>query len=101
MTDGIRGLWVAVATPLDGEGRVDAARLAAHGDWLLREGCDGLVLFGTTGEGPSFSAAERLAALEALLRHGIAPERLALGAGFPATPDAVALIRGMLGLGVV
>lgn len=97
--DGIHGLWVAVATPVT-SGGVDTARLAAHADWLLGEGCDGLVLFGTTGEGTSFSARERLDAVAALLRHGIAAGRLGLGTGFPSVTDTVALTRDMLALGL-
>jgi 4-hydroxy-tetrahydrodipicolinate synthase len=100
MWDGIHGFWVASATPLTPAGDVDAALLGEHARALFASGCDGLVLFGTTGEGTSFSVSERIAAVEALLAQGIAPERLALGAGFPALPDAVGLCRGALGLGL-
>ena len=97
---GISGFWVAAATPIGPDGNVDHACLAAHGQWLFDHGVDGLVLFGTTGEGTSFSAKERLDTVAALLRHGIAPERLALGAGFPAIPDSIALSRDALSLGL-
>jgi 4-hydroxy-tetrahydrodipicolinate synthase len=100
MGDRISGLWAAMATPLDAEGKVDHAALARHGLWLLKAGCDGLVPFGTTGEGPSFSAAERLAAVEALLREGVRADRIALGAGCPAIPDTVALTREAMALGL-
>lgn len=100
MKDVISGFWVAVATPLTADDRVDHALLAAHGAWLFEHGVDGLVLFGTTGEGTSFSARERLDTVTALLRHGIAPERLALGAGFPAVPDSIALAQDALALGL-
>jgi 4-hydroxy-tetrahydrodipicolinate synthase len=96
----IRGFWVAAATPLTDDDRVDHGRLAAHSAWLFEHGVDGLVLFGTTGEGPSFSAKERLETVAALLKHGIAPQRLALGAGFPAIPDSIALARDALTLGL-
>jgi len=101
MTAPIAGLWVAVATPLGADGAVDHAVLARHARSLLDRGCDGLVLFGTTGEGPSFAASERLGAAEALLRAGIAAERLALGTGCPAITDTIALTRGVLALGIV
>ncbi|MBU6499584.1 MAG: dihydrodipicolinate synthase family protein [Rhodospirillales bacterium] len=100
MSDTIRGLWVAIATPLDSEGRVDPVALARHGTWLLDQGCDGLVPFGTTGEGPSFTAAERLGAVEALLRAGIDAGRIAIGAGAPAIGDTVGLVREALALGL-
>lgn len=100
MTDQITGLWVALATPLDAAGQVDHAEFARHAMALLDLGCDGVVPFGTTGEGPSFSSAERLAATEALLAAGIAPGRIALGTGCSAIPDTVALTRSALGLGL-
>ncbi|MCW3474278.1 dihydrodipicolinate synthase family protein [Limobrevibacterium gyesilva] len=100
MSDVIRGLWAAMATPLDAEGHIDHAALARHGLALLDQGCDGLVPFGTTGEGPSFSAAERLAATEALLKAGVQADRIALGTGCPAIPDTVALSRQAMALGL-
>jgi 4-hydroxy-tetrahydrodipicolinate synthase len=100
MSDVIKGMWAAMATPLDAEGNVDHAALARHGLWLIEQGCDGLVPFGTTGEGPSFSAAERLAATEALLKAGIPAGQIALGTGFPAIPDTVALTRQAMALGL-
>ena len=100
MQDNIHGFWVAAATPLDPTGAVDIATLANHARGLFARGCDGLVLFGTTGEGPSFTAAERIATVRALLEQGIAVERLGLGVGFPAMLDAVGLCRDALALGV-
>lgn len=100
MTDTISGLWVALATPLDEEGAVDHAVLARHARWLLSEGCNGVVPFGTTGEGTSFSAAERLAAVEALLASDVAPAQIGLGAGCPAIPDSIALTKAALALGL-
>jgi 4-hydroxy-tetrahydrodipicolinate synthase len=100
MSDVITGLWVAMATPLDAAGAVDHAALAKHGKWLLEQGCDGLVPFGTTGEGTSFSGAERLAATEALLRAGVPTTQIALGTGCPAIPDTVAMTRESMALGL-
>ncbi len=96
----MKGLWAAMATPLDAEGHVDHGLLANHGLWLLKQGCDGLVPFGTTGEGPSFSAPERLAAAEALLKAGVPAGCVALGTGCPAIPDTVAMTRDALSLGM-
>ena len=100
MSEAIRGYWAALATPLTTTGEVDLPMFVAHARHLLAEGCDGVVPFGTTGEGTSFSAAERLEAVQALLSAGIAPTQIGLGAGFPALPDTVALIRSALALGV-
>ncbi len=100
MTDAITGLWVALATPLDAEGGVDHAAMLRHAASLLQQGCDGVVLFGTTGEGASFSGRERLAATEALLAGGIDAARIGLGTGFPAITDSISLTRAARGLGL-
>jgi len=100
MSNVIKGLWVAMATPLDADGGVDHAALVRHGLWLMEQGCDGLMPFGTTGEGPSFSAAERLGATEALLKAGIPAANIGLGTGAPAIPDAVEVTRQAMALGL-
>ncbi|HEY2618231.1 MAG TPA: dihydrodipicolinate synthase family protein [Acetobacteraceae bacterium] len=100
MPEAITGLWAAAMTPTDTAGMIDHAALARHVQRLLRAGCDGLVLFGSCGEGPSFSIAERLAAAEAVLGDGVAPAKLALGTGCPAIVDTVTLTKSMLGLGI-
>ncbi len=100
MTESIRGLWVAIATPLDADGGVNHAALARHALNLLAQGCDGLVPFGTTGEGPMFSGAERFAAVEAMLKAGVSADRIALGTGCPAITDSMELTRGALALGL-
>jgi 4-hydroxy-tetrahydrodipicolinate synthase len=100
MQEPITGLWAAATTPTDSAGTIDHAALATHAHRLLRAGCDGLVLFGSCGEGPSFSIAERLAAAEAVLGAGIVPAKLAMGTGCPAIADTVTLTEAMLGLGI-
>jgi 4-hydroxy-tetrahydrodipicolinate synthase len=100
MSDTIHGLWVALATPIAADGTVDHAGLVRHAHALTAAGCDGFVPFGTTGEGTSFSATERLAAIEAMLAGGIEPGRIALGTGCPAITDTVALTREALALGL-
>lgn len=100
MTEAIRGFWVASATPLATDGSVDSAKLAAHAKQLFGKGVDGVVLFGTTGEGASFNVTERVATVEAVLKAGVASERIGIGGGFPAISDSIALTRAALGLGL-
>lgn len=100
VSDWIEGFWVALATPLDADGAIDTAEMARHATSLLADGADGIVLFGTTGEGTSFAAGERIAAAEALLHAGIEPRQLALGTGCPAITDTVALTRAARGAGL-
>ena len=100
MTEAIRGFWVASATPLTSDGSVDSAKLAAHAKQLFSKGVDGVVLFGTTGEGTSFNVGERVATVEALLKAGVAADRIGIGGGFPAISDSIALTSAVLGLGL-
>jgi 4-hydroxy-tetrahydrodipicolinate synthase len=90
----------ATATPLTAAGAVDQAKLAGHAAQLFKQGVDGVVLFGTTGEGTSFSIAERIETVAALLKSGVGAERIGLGGGFSAITDAIALARSALGLGL-
>jgi 4-hydroxy-tetrahydrodipicolinate synthase len=94
-----RGIWTALVTPVDATGVIDIARLAAHARWLLGQGCQGVLLFGTTGETAAFSVAERQAALEALLATGFPVDRLRVGVGCCARSDTVALTRHALAQG--
>ena len=84
----------AMTTPFKpGSLEVDTALLATHAKWLLAHGCDGLVLFGTTGEAASLSVAERKAALESLLDAGIGAGKVLVGTGCCANADTVELMR--------
>ena len=100
MAEAIRGFWVASATPLTTDGQVANAKLAHHALKLFGKGVDGVVLFGTTGEGTSFNVAERLATVEALLKAGVAAERIGIGGGFPAISEAHTLTHGAPGRGL-
>ena len=93
MTRTLRGVWCATLTPLGVDGRPDHARLAAHVGRIFAAGVDGIALFGTTGEGQSFSVAERRAGLEALLEAGIEPSRILAGTGCAALPETIELTR--------
>jgi len=67
---------------------------------LLDDGCHGIALLGSTGEANSFSSAERMALLEAVVAAGIPAEKLLPGTGLPAYTETAALTRHALSLGV-
>ena len=98
-TTGPSGLVVAVLTPLNADLSCDSGRLTAHCEALLARGCAGIALFGSTGEAPSFTVAERTAVLEVLLAAGLPPARMLVGTGCPALADAEALTRHAVGAG--
>ena len=93
MPDRIRGLWCATLTPLGAAGEPDHARLAAHVTRLFGAGVDGIALFGTTGEGQSFSMAERRAGLDGVLARGVGAERVIAGTGCAALTETIELTR--------
>src|SRR5690348_16288650 len=99
MTPTLHGVWCATLTPLGADGRPDHIRLAAHVRRIFAAGVDGIALFGTTGEGQSFSLAERRAGLEALLAAGIEPARILAGTGCAALPETVELTRHAVACG--
>jgi 4-hydroxy-tetrahydrodipicolinate synthase len=93
------GIWPALLTPLDARGDIDHARFAQHAQALLAAGCGGVTPFGTTGEGPSFSVAERIAAVEALVAQGVPAARILASTSCAAPTDTLALTRHALGIG--
>jgi 4-hydroxy-tetrahydrodipicolinate synthase len=72
----------------------------AHSRRLLDAGCDGVTLFGTTGEGPAFTVTERKALLEAMLSSGIRADQIIVTITALALGDAIELGRHGAKLGV-
>lgn len=93
------GIWPALLTPLDERLDIDHARFAAHARTLLAAGCGGVTPFGTTGEGPSFSVAERLAAVDALVDAGVPGKHILVSTSCAALPETLALTRHALAIG--
>ena len=59
-----KGSLVALVTPFDSENRVDYAALAKLIEFHVREGSNGLVIAGTTGEAATLSRDEHVALIE-------------------------------------
>ena len=57
----------------------------------MEQGCDGIALFGTTGEGAEFSVADRIAALDGFIASAVKPGRIIVSVGAMAIPDVVDL----------
>ena len=54
------GIFPAALTMFDEANNLDEERTARHWDWLIRQGVDGLVIAGTSGEFIALEGAERL-----------------------------------------
>lgn len=94
----MKGIYAAVATPLHEDLRIHHEELARHCNDLLGRGCAGIALFGTTGEGPSFSLKERLEALE-ILTQSVHPGQIILANGSSGIQDTVQLCRAAINHG--
>jgi 4-hydroxy-tetrahydrodipicolinate synthase len=95
-----QGIWPALLTPLKPDLSIDHARLAAHCKTLLARGCPGVTAFGTTGEGPSFSMAERKQAIEQLIANGIPAAQIMVSTSCAALPETLELTRHAVNAGV-
>ncbi len=97
----LAGVYAAAVTPLTDASTLDLDSVPVFLDFLAARGCHGAVLFGTTGEGPSFSPTER----EALMRAARAyrdknPDfRLIAGTGTPSLSETIDLTKLAFDLG--
>ncbi len=90
------GVFAATLTPMNADLSVNHALLIDHCKWLLAHGVNGIAVSGTTGEANSLSVAEKMIMLDALIAGGIPANKLIVGTGCCAFPDAVALTRHAL-----
>jgi 4-hydroxy-tetrahydrodipicolinate synthase len=94
------GSLVAIVTPMTAEGALDWPAWDRLMDFHLREGSDGIVVAGTTGESPVLSVDE----IEELTRRAVARCRgklkVIVGAGTHSTAGTVARTRTLSRLGV-
>ena len=97
----LAGVYAAAVTPLKHDSSLDLESVPALLSFLASRGCHGTLLFGTTGEGPSFSPSER----ETLMRSARAyrqllPDfRLLAGTGTPSLSETIDLTRLAFDLG--
>jgi 4-hydroxy-tetrahydrodipicolinate synthase len=94
------GSLVAIVTPMTADGALDWPAWDRLLDFHVREGTDGIVVAGTTGESPVLANAE----VEELTRRAVArcqgKVKVIVGAGFNATEATVARTRTLSQLGV-
>ncbi len=63
------GSWVAIITPFDDRYNVDYNTLKKLIDFQIDNGTDGILLLGTTGEGPAISEDEKIKIMEEGIKH--------------------------------
>ena len=105
----LAGVYAAAVTPLreasskgnKTDSSPDLESVPVLLEFLASRGCHGAVLFGTTGEGPSFSPSEREALMRAArdCRHLLPGFRLIAGTGTPSLSESIDLTRLAFDLG--
>lgn len=95
------GVYAAALTPLTPDFIPDVEAVAPFLAFLASRGCHGALIFGTTGEGPSFSPAERCAIwrIAPQVRQQYPDFRLLAGTGTPSLTETIDLTRTAFDLG--
>ena len=88
-----KGSLVALITPMREDGSVDEKAYAALVDWQIKEGTNGVVPVGTTGESPTLSHAEHRRVVEIALEVAKGRVPVIAGAGSNSTEEAIELTR--------
>ncbi len=89
----LKGSLVALITPMRADGAVDEDALARFVDWQIREGTNGVISVGTTGESPTLSHDEHRRAIEITIKASGGRVPVVAGTGSNSTEEAVALTR--------
>jgi 4-hydroxy-tetrahydrodipicolinate synthase len=84
---------VALLSPAGAGGRLDEAALAGHVRWLAAAGVDGLLVAGTTGEGPLLEDGEVVRAVACAVGAGDGALQVVAHVGRPSTRATVRLAR--------
>ncbi len=102
----LAGVYSAAVTPLKQDFSPDLEAIPSLMGFLAGRGCHGILLLGTTGEGPSFSPDERLGILRAAIQtrsmeaiHQGETYRLLAGTGTPSLSETIALTHSAFDLG--
>jgi 4-hydroxy-tetrahydrodipicolinate synthase len=94
------GSLVAIVTPMTADGALDTPAWDRLLDFHMREGTDGIVVAGTTGESPVLSAAEVEELTERAVARCQGRIKVIVGAGNYATESTVERTRSLSRLGV-
>lgn len=91
----IQGVFAAAVTPLSSSFSIALDEFPPFLDFLAKRGCHGALLFGTTGEGPSFSVEARKSLMQAasIWRDSNPSFQLMAGVGTPSLDETIQLTR--------
>ncbi|GAA5160785.1 4-hydroxy-tetrahydrodipicolinate synthase [Viridibacterium curvum] len=97
----LTGSLVALITPFLEDGQIDWPRFRALIDFHVREGTDGLVIVGTTGESPTVDVEEHCALIRVAVEHAAGRIPVIAGTGANSTSEAIELTRFAKEVGAV
>ncbi|HTY03386.1 MAG TPA: 4-hydroxy-tetrahydrodipicolinate synthase [Rhodocyclaceae bacterium] len=86
-----QGSLPAIVTPMHADGSLDLPRLKSLVDWHVREGSDGIVVVGTTGESPTVNFDEHCRLIETVIEQAAGRVPVIAGAGANSTAEAIEL----------
>ncbi len=87
-----QGSIVALITPFK-NGKVDEAGFQKFVDWQIKEGTNGLVPVGTTGESPTLSHEEHMRVVELCVEAASGRVPVIAGTGSNSTAEAIAFTK--------
>ena len=83
------GLSCALSTPFTSQDMIDLPAFSEHARWTLANGCDGVTVFGTTGEGASVSTKERITTMSYFAGAGFDMNTVTLGVAACTTQEVI------------
>jgi 4-hydroxy-tetrahydrodipicolinate synthase len=95
-----RGSLVALVTPMTESGDIDHVAFGRLLDWHARQGTDGVVIAGTTGESPTVTAAEAAELLQIAVQRIGGRMPVIAGTGGNSTAESIERTRAACELGV-
>src|SRR5512147_188095 len=87
----LQGSLVAIVTPMQDDGALDLDAFRRLIDWHIREGTDGIVVVGTTGESPTVDFDEHRLLIKTAVEHTAKRVPIIAGTGANSTREAVEL----------
>lgn len=99
MTMNWQGVMPAMTTAFDANGEVDYAFVEKHANWLIDEGCTGIVALGSLGEGATLTLNEKRRLLSTLVKALARRAPVVAGISALSTEEAVALAKDAADLG--
>jgi 4-hydroxy-tetrahydrodipicolinate synthase len=88
---GLQGSLVAIVTPMQEDGTLDLEAFRRLIDWHIKEGTDGLVVVGTTGESPTVDFDEHRLLIKTAVDHAAKRVPVIAGTGANSTSEAIEL----------